>query len=282
MKKIVLSILFLFVFIITALQAQNYNNFLNYALDATPTHGVKIKTNIPFKNRDLMPYIKIEGYNYRNENLPRNPEILNLSLAWYIHDDKFYRPVISSYGESIPEVWLGVENGYVIIFLNQKIYFQRFTVSAYANGPSIKQTSYFDNWKIMDEPFDFSNDKSHKLIYKNVFGDNVGIGTETPLSKLDVRGKILADEVEIKVLPRGADFVFAEDYNLPSLSEVEAHIKEHKHLPEIPSEKQMQENGLNMSDFQIKLLQKIEELTLYTIQQEKRIQSLENQLKSKE
>lgn len=113
----------------------------------------------------------------------------------------------------------------------------------------------------------------------NRVGD-FGIGTLAPKSKLDVRGKIIADEVEVKV-NKGADFVFSSDYNLKSLSEVETFIKENNHLPDIPSEKEMQENGLNLNNMQIKLLQKIEELTLYVIEQDKKINSLEKQLDEK-
>lgn len=104
---------------------------------------------------------------------------------------------------------------------------------------------------------------------------NVGIGTTTPKEKLDVAGTIRAREIKIEVTA-GADHVFNQEYKLKPLSEVESFVKDNKHLPEIPSEKQMQENGLNINEFQIKLLQKIEELTLYTIQLEKRIKQLEN------
>ncbi|WP_255491464.1 hypothetical protein [Dysgonomonas sp. ZJ279] len=109
---------------------------------------------------------------------------------------------------------------------------------------------------------------------------NIGIGTLTPQSKLDVRGKIIADEVQIKV-NTGADFVFESEYNLKPLSEVEQFVKTNKHLPEIPSEKQMIEEGVNVTDMQIKLLQKIEELTLYMIEQDKKIEELKEQLNNK-
>ena len=117
-----------------------------------------------------------------------------------------------------------------------------------------------------------SNYTINTLLAINNTGD-VGIGTASPQAKLDVRGKIIADQVEIKV-NKGADFVFKHNYSLKSLSEVENFVKENQHLPDIPSEKDMQENGLNVNEMQIKLLQKIEELTLYIIQQNKKYNDL--------
>ena len=110
---------------------------------------------------------------------------------------------------------------------------------------------------------------------------NVGIGTTTPDSKLTVAGNIHAQEIKVTV-NAGADFVFNEDYNLPKLQEVEQFIKENKHLPEIASEKEMKDDGLLLAEMDIKLLQKIEELTLYTINQEKKIKSQESQLKTQD
>lgn len=85
-----------------------------------------------------------------------------------------------------------------------------------------------------------------------------------------VQGKFEAKEIKVTLTPT-ADFVFAEDYDLPKLEDVEKHIKEKKHLPEIASAKQMEKEGVNVGEFQIKLLQKIEELTLYTIEQSKQL-----------
>jgi hypothetical protein len=108
---------------------------------------------------------------------------------------------------------------------------------------------------------------------------NVGIGTSSPGTyKLAVEGKIGAREVEIKT-GAWADFVFADDYKLPSLTEVEQHIKEKHHLPAIPSEEEVKEKGIALGEMNAKLLQKIEELTLYVIDQQKRIEKLETQLK---
>lgn len=96
---------------------------------------------------------------------------------------------------------------------------------------------------------------------------------------LSITGTVLAREVKVEITA-GADHVFHESYNLKPLSEVEQFVQENKHLPEIPSEKQMQEEGLNMNEFQIKLLQKIEELTLYTIELRKEVDQLKAQNKN--
>lgn len=99
---------------------------------------------------------------------------------------------------------------------------------------------------------------------------NVGVGVAQPTSKLDVNGTIRAKEVKIEATG-WADFVFSPDYQLKPLSEVENHIKAHKHLPDIPSETEVKENGISVGEMQTKLLQKIEELTLYVIEQDKKI-----------
>ena len=112
------------------------------------------------------------------------------------------------------------------------------------------------------------------------FDGNVGIGTATPDAgyKLTVKGNVSSREVKVTATAGGADFVFEDDYNLPSLETVENFIKDKKHLPEIPSAKEMEENGINLAEMNIKLLQKVEELTLYIIEQEKRIKTLETKI----
>ncbi len=104
----------------------------------------------------------------------------------------------------------------------------------------------------------------------------VGIGVDNPQYKLDVAGTIRANEIIVNTT--GADFVFAEDYYLRSLSEVKTFIIENKHLPDIKSAEEMQKSGVGVNELQIKLLQKIEELTLYILQQDERIKALENEL----
>ena len=108
---------------------------------------------------------------------------------------------------------------------------------------------------------------------------NVGIGTtDTKGFRLGVKGKIAAEEVKVAVYSNWPDYVFETDYSLPTLQEVEAHIKTSGHLKDIPSAKEVADNGIFLGDMNAKLLQKIEELTLYTIQQQKELETQQEKL----
>jgi len=563
MKKIL--ILIIFVLIVSFLKSQNYNNIVNHYFNGTPVYGTKIKTNIPFINSSFMPMIKIEGYNYQQPS--KGPSIMNINIAFYILHDKFGNITMSTSGGDAPDTWLSVEDGKIVIFIDHKVYYGRFTISAYAKGMSGEKPEVFEGWTVVDEPlsgsqqtlipykndfktitseylttrgitankitvskltvdtlqlkstnyfrlgkigdagnvnvplggvttqynFDFSGyrdvakdqigarisalrfnrhidnkayvQKTGLAFYTNPLGNNpgvqdlvermritpegnvgigiinptaklevngdfqahsnisvgidnqkeegegsrlyfkgtssntdpiwmskyirrldqtdlrinigddhngdrfvigviqpdniwdevftvstsgvgrVGIGISFPSCELDVNGKIKSNDIGTKVLNadsifikgknilelfeqsgtskfnslyigerqitptqklyvdgdiygtkldingmiRGkelkleatgwADFVFAPSYKLMPLSKVESHIREHKHLPDIPSEKEILENGVNVVEIQAKLLQKIEELTLYTIQQQKQLEDQAIQLR---
>lgn len=79
-----------------------------------------------------------------------------------------------------------------------------------------------------------------------------------------------------------ADFVFHKDYQLPTLAEVEKYIAKHSHLPGIPTEAEVAENGVDLGDMNAKLLQKIEELTLYMIDMKKENEAMKERLKALE
>ncbi len=102
----------------------------------------------------------------------------------------------------------------------------------------------------------------------------IGKINDSTNAKLLVDGKIKAEELLIDTVT-GADFVFEDDYDLMSLDEVETFVEKNNHLPGVESAKSMQKNGLEMGEFQIKLLQKVEELTLYAIEQKNQIKKLE-------
>lgn len=117
---------------------------------------------------------------------------------------------------------------------------------------------------------------------KSYFSDFVGIGTSnlsaTSGFKLAVDGGILCEEVKVIANVPSADYVFDENYKLHSIAEVADYVKENKHLPDVPSAKDFQENGYRIGDMDNLLLQKIEELTLYIIEQQKQINDLQEKL----
>ena len=109
----------------------------------------------------------------------------------------------------------------------------------------------------------------------------VGVGTDSPTETLTVNGRILAEEIE--VVATVADYVFDEQYRRMSLEELEQYIHKHHHLPGIASEDEVAQHGgtIQVGDAYTKLLEKVEELTLYIIEQNKKIKELQDMVNLK-
>lgn len=126
-----------------------------------------------------------------------------------------------------------------------------------------------------------------RQVYLNSYGNSyfmggsVGIGTTAPQSLLAVNGTISAKKVQVTATG-WADFVFDEAYQLPTLAEVENFIKANKHLPAIPSAAEVEKDGQDLGAMNKALLQKVEELTLYIIQQQKQMDAMDARLKAVE
>jgi len=123
----------------------------------------------------------------------------------------------------------------------------------------------------------YANPGKNDLVVKG----KVAINTASSNYTLGVNGKIGARDLQIEGTS-WSDYVFADDYELPTLQEVEKYIREHKHLSEIPSEAEVKENGYSVKDLDVVLLKKVEELTLYVIEQQKQIDDLKKKLEEKE
>lgn len=104
-------------------------------------------------------------------------------------------------------------------------------------------------------------------------GGNVGIGILDPTNKLEVNGTMRSKELILEN-DNWPDYVFTDGYELKSLEEVSAYIKANGHLPNIPSAEEVASNGVKMMEMSASLLEKVEELTLYTISQEEKIKEL--------
>ena len=279
MKKVYVLVCLMFSLIST--KAQSYE-VLNYNLNGTPANGVNIKTQIPFTNGTQMISLKIEGYTYGTG------EIIDLNVSWYIYSGIFRNPTISSAGSYTPEVFLTNNNGLVNVFINDKAYYARFKITAFAKGMG-ELSTWFQGWTAADEVMQGTN--AVNLAYKNNFkgtvtnqGDlfslgNVGIGTsDTKGYKLAVNGKIRAQEIKVEAA-NWPDYVFEEEYKSMPLPELKKFIATNKHLPEIPSAKEVEANGANLGEMNKLLLKKIEELTLVVIDQHEQNKQQDQQIK---
>lgn len=116
-----------------------------------------------------------------------------------------------------------------------------------------------------------------RIMLKN---GNVGIGTlDTKGYKLAVAGNFIAEKVKVKLVPDWPDFVFEANYPLRTLEETEAFIKAHHHLPEIPSAAEVKEHGQDVGEMNAKLLQKVEEMTLYMIDLQKQLKAQQEEIR---
>ncbi|GMQ31696.1 hypothetical protein [Algoriphagus confluentis] len=109
---------------------------------------------------------------------------------------------------------------------------------------------------------------------KVIVNGNLGVGTQNPTERLAVNGNIKAREVNVTTAG-WADFVFDSEFELMPLSDLATFIETNGHLPGIPTESEVMENGIWLSEMNVKLLQKVEELTLYILRQEEKIKELQ-------
>lgn len=197
--------------------------------DNHTTGNVGIGITNPSERLEVIGLIKIPAANNQDNN---SPGIVALSNDDFIYDGEY----LNHYGFG----------------------FHHYSASA-LNGRNAYISGYFG--------IDFFTRGGHRLRIEN--NGNVGIGTITPTAKLSVKGRIHAEEVKVDLNVPGPDFVFESDYVLKSLDEIDTYIKTHKHLPDVPSALEMKENGIKLSEMNMLLLQKVEELTLHMIQMKK-------------
>jgi len=122
-----------------------------------------------------------------------------------------------------------------------------------------------------------SNNSSTPLIYGDFASDQVGINTtDVPAGyALAIRGKTITEEVKIRTYYNWPDYVFAPDYHLSPLSTLEEDIQTLGHLPGVPSAEEVKEDGFHLGEMDAILLEKVEELTLYLIEMNKKVEKLE-------
>lgn len=133
--------------------------------------------------------------------------------------------------------------------------------------------SGYNDWRIDNRVGHFRLHHSGTVHFQLNSNGSLGLGTtSTGSHKLAVEGSVGAREVKVEA-SGWSDYVFEDDYNLPTLEEVEKHIIEKGHLINIPSAKEVEENGIQLGEMNKLLLEKVEELTLYTLQQQKELKN---------
>src|SRR5690606_19073938 len=169
---------------------------------------------------------------------------------------------------------VGLGSGNVFIGANTSI----------TTGTPINNRLMIDN-STTTTPLIWGDFKENQLKFNGKVGIGFGFGnfpteagqiTANPIYTLNVEnynlfvyGGILTEEVRVILQEEWADYVFEEDYNLPTLQELEVFVKENKHLPNVPSAKEVKESGIELGEMAKIQQEKIEELTLYIIEQDK-------------
>lgn len=155
-----------------------------------------------------------------------------------------------------PKVYDGVQNPLPFAEQNGPLHTYKTDIDTYvnSNGLSYENTAYFT-----------SPGNSY-------FAGNLGIGINKPTAKLHVEGDIRANEIKV-LAPNWPDYVFEPDYNLLKIEDLKDFIDKHKHLPGIPSALEINRDGVTLGDMNVKLLKKIEELTLYLLQKDEELKN---------
>ncbi|NOQ26142.1 MAG: shufflon system plasmid conjugative transfer pilus tip adhesin PilV [Bacteroidales bacterium] len=229
--------------------------------------NVGIGTTTPTKKLDVSGDINYTGNLYKNGQLV---DFSGGSSVWETNGtDIYYNSGNVGIGIASPGAKLDV-NGSIKITGSNHFTFANSNGHGVINfGNNGLGNLYFRSLPVGGD----INSSNHLMIL--TYDGRLGIGTWDPGNyKLAVNGSIRAKSIDVET--SWSDFVFEKDYNLRTIKDVDDFIKNNGHLPEIPSAEEVEKNGINVGEIQSKLLQKIEELTLYIIQLETRVTELEN------
>ncbi|MEM9679547.1 MAG: hypothetical protein AAF901_04420, partial [Bacteroidota bacterium] len=284
MKKIVL---FLALTVIITVNSQNtFPASGNVGIGTiSPTESLQVDGNIltdklivdaSGEYRLLQVGSLIDGFN-RNFNFMKNSPEDQVRFAMY---------------NSLGNIIFDLNNSQVASYMTMKSRTgtEIFKFSRVSSLGSFLHMPFTDSRIVIGGYGDYLHSDGHKFVVKNgsamiegniLTNNNVGIGTSSFVDgsdtyRLSVNGKVRAEAV--KVYTGWADYVFENDYKLPTLEEVEAFIKQNGHLKDIPSAKEVEANGIDLGEMNKLLLQKIEELTLYIIELKKEVDILKSKI----
>ncbi len=274
----------------------------SFVKNGTDVKGA-IKIKLPVYYTNTMLRFRVEVFNYITD------KSFSATIGGYNYEpaENWYNcsaQIVASSLDNAHKVYFGDDGTNTIVWIGEpdsewKYLKVRISEVQAAHG-NIEIDKWNRGWELDLDTLSFANQvkrtitntlpvSSGSAIWQNANNDvfypnpdgKVGIGTDNLSAELTVNGHIHAKEVKV-FTDAGADFVFDKDYDLPNLHTLEKFISKNKHLPDIPPEKEMITEGIHLAEMNIKLLQKVEELTLYVIDMNKRINDLNkanNQLK---
>jgi hypothetical protein len=142
-------------------------------------------------------------------------------------------------------------------------------------GPLAGANLVFDGNEILAR-----NNAAQSTLYLNATGGRVVVGTNQAASGflMSVAGPVICTELVVQEPGDWPDYVFADDYELMPLEKLEATVREQRHLPGVPSAAEVREGGVSLGAMQARLLEKVEELTLYLLEQNRRLKAQESEL----
>ena len=270
-----------------------YNNY------ATPYNSISSRglalTIIDASSQQVLSTINYDTFGNPAESEALAQELNNLSkgqIGILVSRDAWEDKITNNLREAAKRLGLfklafnngGLRRPYAAIFKGANLPFNNSMVIEVVQ-PANSQANYATISTMLIEDSFIANDISSVLLKtdgnKNEVGlsldhlGNVGIGIDNPDEKLTVKGNIHSQEVRVDLAGVIApDYVFEKKYNLMPVDEVEKFINTEGHLPKIPSAEELERDGLNLKEMNLKLLEKIEELTLYIIEQNNEIKSL--------
>ena len=219
-------------------QNEGYSDGFNANSGALPPGS----GNVLVESGDVVRHVLIDGG-------------MRVPFSWSLTDYVYDRPIFKS-------GWLTNVGDYIDI----------------KHGGANSETNTF-GLRISDaKGLDFGRDDYNVNLLKITPQGLVGIGSTNPDSKLTVKGNIHAQEVKVDLNVSGPDYVFEEDYDLPTLESLHNYIRENKHLPEVPSAEEMEANGIDLGVMNMLLLKKVEELTLHLIKQNANMERMQNEI----
>ncbi len=253
MKKVIINLVLITMSLASFGQWNQLNNTLN------TTNYIGIGTTL-----DAWANLVVYDPNFARTVIQSEDFATNGSILQLINGDGTQRNITMGVASpSLTAPWMGFPINKSALFVTQGSDLEALIFGTRSASPIIIGTSDVEHMRI-------------------TIDGKIGIGTDDPKSKLSVNGDIRSTEVTVLADVNVPDYVFEPDYDLLSLEDLKEYVEINKHLPEIPNAEQIEKEGIDLGEMNMRLLKKIEELTLYQIQLMDQVKALQSEMNNLE